>query len=184
MSKQQSIPRMPAGLDPDEFDADAPRVVREWRLMYGLDDLERFASAVHLHISTVAEIEEGVRPVTRSYLYQQIGGRLRTYARKRDRQLEATATQRLAREQEDLQTTALGVQLAKSLWGSQSAADAWTILEGAIFERLTPEYWTERRLLLALMRALEINTYALQRRYADRDRFPYSPELTFDEMIP
>jgi len=184
MSKIQSIPPMPAGLDPEEFDEDAPRVVREWRLMYGLDDLESFARAVHLHVSTVAEIEAGVRPVKRRYLYQQIGGRLRTYGRNRDRQRESTATQRLAREQEDLQTTALGVQLAKSLWRSQSAADAWTILEGAVFERVTPEYWTNRRLLLALFRALEFNTYALQRRCSDRDSFPYSPKLTFDEMIP
>lgn len=179
-----TIPPLPADADPDEYDFEAPTLFRSWRLRLGFDDLASLAQTVKLEVATLADIEAGVRPVRRRYLYHQLGGRLRTAAERRDRGSETTARQKIAHEEETRQTSALGTQIAAALWASQDHDDAWNILVGSVYERLTPEYWTVDRKMLALLRALEQMTLALHERAPHRDQFPYRPQLSMAEMIP
>lgn len=179
-----AIPPLPSDADPEEYDFEAPALFRSWRLRLGFDDLETLARAMKLEVATLAEIEAGVRPVRRRYLYHQLGGRLRTAAERRDRHRELTARQKITLEEEERQTAALGTQIAAALWASQDHNDAWSILVGSVYERLTPEYWTTERKMLALLRALEQMTLALHQRAPHRDRFPYRPQLSMAEMIP
>lgn len=179
-----AIPPLPSDADPDEFDLDAPTLFRSWRLRLGFDDLESLSRAMKLEVATLAEIEAGVRPIKRRYLYQQLGGRLRTAAERRDRSHELSARQKIVRDEEMRQTSALGTQIAAALWSSQDHEDAWNIIVGAVYERLTREFWTQERKTLALMRALEVMALAVQTRELHQDAFPFRPQLSMAEMIP